>query len=701
MTNLYGHKHGSGMIANGIRRKAGFVIAATAAITLLVSISIIYVVGSFAIKKKVGYGQFEITRTLSLAAAENILGEFQDAESYADRILWKEACRKSNLKYSGMDDTAIMKNMLENDRRWTNSPIDDIFIKEYVSGGIPDSMRGMMRMRGTISEIILTNKFGGIIFASGKTSDFYQADEDWWQKTYNGGKGFLYFGDLEYDNSSAKWGATIAVPVTGHDGDVIGVCKVFIHIERLFDFINRFRIGLTGRAFLVNDSGAILVSRDIVPLSTNIMSSADFVKLKNAANGYVLTIPDVWGKKKSVVSICPIASSFLQNNGIQWSIIISQDSNEAFGLLNTFLLMLSYIAVFFIPLTIPVGLLIGDRLARPIEALSKAARQIATGDLDQVINIKTGDEIEQFAETFKIMVKNLKENRERLIATKNKLSGLALNQEDIIRIRTTDLTKTQEATLNILEDLVEAKARLEKYSKDLESALQIKSDFTSTVSHELRTPLAAIKEGIAIVLDGTAGEISGGQKEFLEIAKRNVDRLARLINDILDFQKLEAGKMPFYMTLNNINDVVRDAASAMYPIIEKKHIELITDTDNDTPKVTFDKDKITQVLINLLNNACKYTEAGSITIKAEKKDDLLKVSVSDTGSGIKTEDLPKLFRQFTQLENITDRKTGSTGLGLSICKDIIKAHNGKIWAESEYGKGSTFSFILPITERRL
>lgn len=242
----------------------------------------------------------------------------------------------------------------------------------------------------------------------------------------------------------------------------------------------------------------------------------------------------------------------------------------------------------------------------------------------------------------------------------------------------------------VKEDITERK-RLER----------IKDDFTSTVSHELRTPLAAMKEGIGIVLDGTAGEITPEQKEFLGLAKRNVDRLARLINDVLDFQKLDSGAMTFKIQDEDVNSVIRDVGQMMVLAAAKqKGLGLTFNLSENLPRIPFDRDKITQVLTNLINNAIKFTDKGSIKVTSSLGDHVVEVSVQDTGIGIKEEDLPKLFGKFTQLTSGSDRKTGGTGLGLAISKQIVEWHKGKIWAESKFGKGTTIHFFLPVKEQR-
>jgi signal transduction histidine kinase len=240
-----------------------------------------------------------------------------------------------------------------------------------------------------------------------------------------------------------------------------------------------------------------------------------------------------------------------------------------------------------------------------------------------------------------------------------------------------------------------------KVERKLKEAIEAKSQFMSMVSHELRVPLASIKESIAIVLDGVIGRITKEQRDCLDIAKRNVDRLNRLIGDLLDFNKLEAGKMNFEMQANNANEIAKEVYDTMLPVAKEKGINLVLELDGSLPRASFDKDKVNQVLSNLVNNALKFTEEGSITIATSKREDTIQISVSDTGCGIKKEDLPRLFHEFEQLETVGIEKTRGTGLGLAISKEIITRHSGEIRAESELGKGTTFFFTLPIQEMEL
>ena len=235
-----------------------------------------------------------------------------------------------------------------------------------------------------------------------------------------------------------------------------------------------------------------------------------------------------------------------------------------------------------------------------------------------------------------------------------------------------------------------------KIVNEQKAAAEMKSRFTSMVSHELRTPLTAIKEGIALVVDEVVGTISDEQKELLNISKKNVDRLSRLINNVLDFQKLDSGRMKFNIETADINETVKDAYETMVLSAKKAGLNFTLELAPALPKCSFDKDKIIQVMANLLTNAIKFTANGYITIKTAQAGDFIQVSVSDTGCGIRKSDLSKVFGRFEQLYHGGERKTGGSGLGLAISKEIIERHKGKISVESTVAKGSKFTFTLPL-----
>jgi len=231
-----------------------------------------------------------------------------------------------------------------------------------------------------------------------------------------------------------------------------------------------------------------------------------------------------------------------------------------------------------------------------------------------------------------------------------------------------------------------------------QESLEIKAELIQMVSHELRTPVHSVKEGLSIVLEGLTGEITPEQKEVLNISKRCVDRLARLVNDVLAFHKLEAGVIEFHMKAENLTRIIEEVAASMHPLAENKNLSLKMSLQKNLPEVELDRDKIVQVLTNFLQNAIKFTLQGEITVTSSLSSQEVRVSVKDTGIGIQQKDVPKLFRKFGQLESAKLIAPGGTGLGLAISKMIVERHHGKIEIESQFKKGSSFSFILPLEQ---
>ncbi|MBU1524493.1 MAG: PAS domain S-box protein [Candidatus Omnitrophica bacterium] len=228
--------------------------------------------------------------------------------------------------------------------------------------------------------------------------------------------------------------------------------------------------------------------------------------------------------------------------------------------------------------------------------------------------------------------------------------------------------------------------------KELE---KLKDEFVGTVSHELRTPLTSIREAVSQVLDRIHGEITESQEEFLFVCLEDIDRLTRIINDLLDVSKIEAGKIKLQKKLVNLTALAVGVKSIFYSQAKEKGLEIRTIFFKEELEVYVDKDKIIQVFINLVGNALKFTQSGHVGISIADKEGYVECGVFDTGMGIAPEDLPKVFGKFQQFGRVAGPGIKGTGLGLSITKGIIGLHRGKIRVESRLGKGTKFTFTLP------
>jgi len=256
---------------------------------------------------------------------------------------------------------------------------------------------------------------------------------------------------------------------------------------------------------------------------------------------------------------------------------------------------------------------------------------------------------------------------------------------------------------------------LKATNRKLQKLERLKSEFISIVSHELRTPLTAIKNAMDIILSGKAGEMTENIEKFVSMGKRNAIRLSGIINDLLDISKIEAGKMDFKFELMHVEPVIEYVKNNLSEVAKEKGLDIKFTPSNDNVEVYADSNRLEQVLTNLVSNAIKFTQEGDIEITTrvvnarelqydhcfeedikKLKGNYLQVCVEDHGIGIERKDLNHVFDKFAQIENSLSRKVGGSGLGLPIARQLMEAHNGAIWCDSEINKGSKFYFVIPI-----
>ncbi len=259
--------------------------------------------------------------------------------------------------------------------------------------------------------------------------------------------------------------------------------------------------------------------------------------------------------------------------------------------------------------------------------------------------------------------------------------------------------------IRLEKEIRKKSAELEKANEELKKLDELKSQFISSVSHEFRNPLNSIKESIELILDAVVDPKTKQGLRVLDIAKNSTDRLTILVNDLLDFSKLEAGKMKMNKEPSDLRKVIEDTLDSQHSLARKKQISLVFNKPKEKLVVFVDPLRILQVISNLVNNAIKFTPAkGVITVTSELfKDPLepfqkIKVTIEDTGEGISEENISKIFERFEQIKRPQKGELAhlqGTGLGLSICQEIVKQHQGTIWAESKLGEGSRFMFTLP------
>ena len=253
-------------------------------------------------------------------------------------------------------------------------------------------------------------------------------------------------------------------------------------------------------------------------------------------------------------------------------------------------------------------------------------------------------------------------------------------------------------TIDVMTETLEQSSKtLRKKNVQLEEATQAKSEFLAHMSHELRTPLNVIMGFSELMLDGVSGKVNKEQRQCLNDIWGGGQHLLGLVNDILDLSKIESGKMELKLRDIELPSVTESLRSEIMPMLAPRKQSLDIKAEKGLPLVRADRAKVTQVLLNLLSNSSKFTpDGGKLRVEAVRENNWCRVSVIDNGIGIKQEDQERIFEPFCQLDSALEKEERGTGLGLTIARQIVEKHGGRIWVESEYGKGSRFTFTLPL-----
>lgn len=406
-------------------------------------------------------------------------------------------------------------------------------------------------------------------------------------------------------------------------------------------------------------------------------------------------------------------------------------------------------------LAIIISFLASGLISEPLKKMSLAARDIAQGNFSKRVQTFSNDEIGDLAKAFNYMSEQIKLRLEEINLSKSRLEAVLLSMFEGVmvvdskgaillmnqRLKELLLVKDEpagkkpiEVVRNVeIQEIVEHALKKECGVESCEISIftpdekilsihatpvvrgvnvegavlvfhditelrrleKIRQDFVANVSHELRTPISSIKGYSETLLEGALDDKENA-RDFLKIIYSDSDRLARLVDDLLDLSKIESGRLKMDIKRCSILSIVKRVVAGLSNQAKAKSIAIRIDISKDIPQILADEVRIAQVLLNLIDNAIKYNrESGTVTISAKDKGKFVQIDVSDTGPGISEKDLPRLFERFYRVDKARSRQLGGTGLGLSIVKHIIEAHKGKVWAQSTLGQGSTFSFTIP------
>ncbi|MFZ5353960.1 MAG: two-component system histidine kinase PnpS [Bacillota bacterium] len=444
---------------------------------------------------------------------------------------------------------------------------------------------------------------------------------------------------------------------------------------------------------------------------------------------------------------------FESNGGVSGALYLGVDFSYVQDSINEVQSMFTNATVMALSITVLLGIILARTITGPIKEVTSKAEQLAKGEYGQVISVKSNDEVGQLTEMFNYMSSRLKDTLEEVYNEKTKVDTIVTHMTDGIIAVDVDgniihANPAVYSLFNIDRHELESK-RFDDFSKDYglgmncyelfndseknhnilsinnsiirvnvepfknekneingvivvlqdvteqEKLDKMRKEFVANVSHELRTPLTTIKSYTETLLDG-ALENKEYTVNFLKVINSESDRMTRLVKDLLQLSKLDYDNVQWNMKKINLSAILKECIYKMDISAKQKNQQLNYEAETEYMEIVGDKDRIEQVIINIISNAIKYTpDNGSIEVKAAREQDYAVIKVIDNGIGIPKEDIPRLFERFYRVDKARSRAMGGTGLGLSIAKQIVEAHKGYIKIDSEYGKGTQVTIGLP------
>lgn len=675
-----------------------FIVAVLVSVVGFISIATI----QQSIKNSVGEDSLAFASKIIL----NIEDELHDTSHNLEELITRadviHALRESNKAFASLPN--VTEFMLQRDQEWISLPPNETndLLTEILENDLSLSFQHFSNIHsqetGTpfFGEIFLTNKYGATIASTNRLTDYFQADEEWWQESVH--QEFL-IGDIEFDESSQILGTVVTYRITDENGTFLGVLKAVYNIDAEFQLLADIertfqRQGKSIDIIVIDTQARLLYQNKPFTLfephpelleytGPSPEKFSDFFTIHNDENGVEKLFAHVH------------TLSIDDPNGLPLVLIIGRPTSELFLPIQELSTTLTMFSIIIIVFALLLGLSISHSISSRLKKFVGITAEISKGNRDRRIEITSTDELGELAQSFNYMTDQLNKSHEKINQHANELEKTIEFRTRELKEKVRELSKTKTAMLNIMEDMEETNTNLQKTQNELRQMDIKKDQFISIAAHELKTPLTAIHGFAQLLQNSSIMNNKEKREKYLDIVDKETKRLSELVNSILDLSRIDLNTVKLSYQPVDILTLMEDINKEMQIPTKAKGLQLVFSLPKTLSVIKTDKERLTQTLINLIGNAIKYTPKGTITVAVAEEGDVVHFSVKDTGIGISRKYQDKIFDRFYQVDSSYTRKVGGVGLGLSLSQEFITLMGGKLWVESEPGKGSTFHFILP------